>query len=68
MAHLPHRQKMTDEFKSLFIRCPSRDHKRGHKIFLVTGSDKETIEQVGKQIWLAVDGCYQNSESVIPAW
>ena len=58
----PHRQEMTDEFKSLFIRCLSRDHKRGHKIFLVTGSDKEkTIEQVGKQIWLAVDGCYQNS-------
>ena len=58
----PHRQPMTDEFKKLFIRCLSRDHKRGHKVFLVTGSDKEkTIEQVGKQIWLAVDGCYQNS-------
>tara|TARA_B100001564_G_C20639913_1_gene671585 strand:+ start:923 stop:1636 length:714 start_codon:yes stop_codon:yes gene_type:complete len=58
----PHRQEMTEEFKSLFIRCLSRDQKKGHKIFLVTGSNKEkTIEQVGKQIWLAVDGCYQNS-------
>ena len=58
----PHRQEMTEEFKSLFIRCLSRDHKRGDKIFLVTGSNKEkTIEQVGNQIWLSVDGCYQNS-------
>lgn len=58
----PHRQKMAVDLKSLFIRCLSRDQKRGHKIFLVTGSDKEkTIEQIGLQIWMSVDGCYQNS-------
>ena len=57
----PHRQPITEEFKTFFIKFISREHKKGNKIFLVTGSDKEkTIEQVGSQIWLSVNGCYQN--------
>ena len=58
----PHRQPITEDFKSLFIRWLSREHKRGNKIFLVTGSDKEkTIEQISEQIWRSVDGSYQNA-------
>lgn len=58
----PSRGVMDSEFQSFFIRFFSRNNKSGNKTFFVTGSDKDkTIEQVGKQLWLSVDGSYQNS-------
>lgn len=55
------RQKMDDEFNAFFTRWYSLQHKRNHKIFFITGSNRDkTIEQLGRQLWISVDGSYQN--------
>ena len=55
------RQKMNEEFLSFFTRWYSLQYKRKHKIFFITGSNKDkTIEQIGRQLWMSVDGSYQN--------
>lgn len=58
----PSRGAIDSDFQELFIRFFSRQSKAGNKVFFVTGSDKDkTIEQVGRRLWLSVDGCFQNS-------
>ena len=58
----PSRGVMDSDFQRLFIRFLSRERKAGNKVFFVTGSDKDkTIEQVGLQLWMSVDGSFQNS-------
>lgn len=58
----PARETIKDEFASFFINWFSFRKHKGDNVYLVTGSDKDkTVWQVGKQIWLSVDGCYQNS-------
>jgi phosphomannomutase len=57
----PAREKMADDFHRFFIRWFSFRKHMGDNVYLVTGSDKDkTIWQVGRQIWAAVDGSYQN--------
>ena len=55
------RKQITKSFKCLFLSWMEKQQDCGNKVFLVTGSDKDkTIEQVGKDLWLNTDGCYQN--------
>jgi|TARA_Y100000593_G_C4167056_1_gene264971 phosphomannomutase len=57
----PARRKMEDEFKAFFGFWTLRQRKKGNKVFLVTGSDREkTKSQIGQAILRTVNGVYQN--------
>jgi phosphomannomutase len=57
----PPRKSMVSDFKTYFKFWVRTQQSSGNKVYLVTGSDKDkTIKQVGKDLWLLVDGSYQN--------
>ncbi len=57
----PSRQRMNYSFKLRFIEWIKKQQDSGNKVFFVTGSDKDkTVAQVGKDLWVLVDGSYQN--------
>ena len=54
------RESITPEFKKFFGRWVGVQQGNGHKVFFVTGSDRDkTVEQVGLPLWRFVDGSYQ---------
>ena len=56
------RESITPEFKKFFGRWVGVQQGNGHKVFFVTGSDRDkTVEQVGLPLWRFVDGSYQCS-------
>lgn len=58
----PPRESITPEFKKFFGRWVGVQQGNGHKVFFVTGSDRDkTVEQVGLPLWRFVDGSYQCS-------
>ena len=57
----PPRKPMVSDFKNYFKFWVRTQQSSGNKVYLVTGSDKDkTIEQIGEDLWLLVDGSYQN--------
>jgi phosphomannomutase len=58
----PPRESINPEFKKLFAHWVGVQRSNGHKVFFVTGSDRDkTVEQVGLPLWRFVDGSYQCS-------
>tara|TARA_A100001201_G_C4069937_1_gene195459 strand:+ start:536 stop:1246 length:711 start_codon:yes stop_codon:yes gene_type:complete len=57
----PSRKKIDKGFLWFFYKWVLYQQSIDNKIFFVTGSDKDkTIEQVGKNLWLKIDGSYQS--------
>ena len=57
----PPRRPIEDSFKNYVGQWVNNVQKAGHKVFLVTGSDKDkTIEQIGLPLYRLLDGCYQS--------
>ncbi len=58
----PSRKPIVEDFKKYFKFWINTQQSSGNKVYFITGSDKDkTIEQVGKDLWMLVDGSYQNS-------
>jgi phosphomannomutase len=57
----PSRRPMDEGFLWFFYKWVLFQQSIGNKVFFVTGSDKDkTIEQVGENLWLKIDGSYQS--------
>ena len=58
----PSRKPIVEDFKKYFKFWINTQQSSGNKVYFITGSDKDkTIEQVGEDLWMLVDGSYQNS-------
>jgi phosphomannomutase len=55
------RKSIDNDFRKFFGEWVTRRRTKGHRVFLVTGSDKpKTIEQIGVPLYRNVNGCYQS--------
>ncbi len=62
----PSRGKMNRQFARLFYHWMSNMIDQGHKVYFITGSDKDkTIEQIGEKIWKKATRAYQSCGNAV---
>ncbi len=64
----PSRKSINRSFRKMFGGWITEARSLGHRVFLVTGSDKsKSVQQLGVSLWrhISWDGCYQCSGNVL---